>query len=123
MFKKLIYLISFALVLCLFQTSIANAADPSLVGWWKFDEGSGTVAADSSGHGINGTLVSDPVWRQDGVHKGCLFFDGAQSHVRVPNQASLNPGDWICLLSQGFPCMSCKSMPGTDTIHPATRQT
>ncbi len=33
MSKKLIYLISFVLVLCLFQTSIANAADPSLVGW------------------------------------------------------------------------------------------
>ena len=33
MSKKFIYLISFVLVLCLFQTSIANAADPSLVGW------------------------------------------------------------------------------------------
>ena len=52
MSKKLIYLISFALVLCLFQTSIANAADSSLVGWWKFDD-SGTTAIDSSGNGFD----------------------------------------------------------------------
>ena len=27
-----------------------------LVGWWKFDEGSGTVAYDSSGNGHDGNL-------------------------------------------------------------------
>ena len=27
-----------------------------LVGWWKFDEGSGTVAYDSSGKGHHGNL-------------------------------------------------------------------
>jgi prepilin-type N-terminal cleavage/methylation domain-containing protein len=36
-----------------------------LVGWWKFDEGSGTTTADSSGYGHNGTLLpstSTPSW-------------------------------------------------------------
>jgi hypothetical protein len=28
-----------------------------LVGWWKFDEGSGTVAYDSSGNGNDGNLT------------------------------------------------------------------
>lgn len=93
MCKKLIFLVSLVFVLSSAWTSPAGAADPGLVGWWKFDEGSGTVAADSSVNGMDGTLVSDPVWRQDGVHKGCLFFDGAQAHVQVPNQDSLNPGD------------------------------
>jgi len=91
--KKLIFLVSLVFVLGSAWTSSAEAAIPDLVGWWKLDEGSGTIAADSSGNGMDGTLVSDPVWRQDGVHNGCLFFDGAQSHVRVPNQDSLNPGD------------------------------
>ena len=27
-----------------------------LVAWWKFDEGSGTVAYDSSGNGYDGNL-------------------------------------------------------------------
>lgn len=35
-----------------------------LVGHWKFDEGSGTTAADSSGNGNNGTL-SGPTWTTD----------------------------------------------------------
>ncbi|MHC4683924.1 MAG: hypothetical protein ACYTEW_06375 [Planctomycetota bacterium] len=49
MSRKLIHSISFVLVLCLFQTSIANAADPNLIGWWKFDEGSGTIAYECAG--------------------------------------------------------------------------
>lgn len=93
MCKKLILSVSLISVLGSAWTNPAEAADQGLVGWWKFDEGAGTVAADSSGHGIDGTLVSNPVWRQDGVYNGCLFFDGAQAHVRIPNQDSLNPGD------------------------------
>jgi hypothetical protein len=33
-----------------------------LVAWYKFDEGSGTTALDSSGHGYTGTLTNSPVW-------------------------------------------------------------
>jgi len=93
MCKKLILSAFLISALGTIWTSQADAADQGLVGWWKFDEGSGTVAADSSGNGRDGTLVSNPVWRQDGVYNGCLFFDGAQSHVSVPSQNSLNPGD------------------------------
>jgi hypothetical protein len=89
----LIRLFSFILVLGLVWSSLAQAVDPDLVGWWKFDEGAGTIAADASGHGMDGALVSDPVWREDGIYGGCLFFDGAQAHVRIPQQDRLNPGD------------------------------
>jgi hypothetical protein len=57
MSKKLSCLIYFVLVLCLVGTSAAQNIDPSLVGCWKFDEGSGTIAYDSSGNGNDGTLV------------------------------------------------------------------
>jgi len=92
MCTKLICLFSSIIVLGLVWTGPAEAADPGLVGWWKLDEGSGTIASDASAHGMHGTLVDDPVWREDGVYGGCLFFDGAQSHVRVPQHDSLNPG-------------------------------
>jgi len=36
-----------------------------LAGYWKFNEGSGTQAHDSSGGGNNGTLVNSPAWRTD----------------------------------------------------------
>jgi len=37
----------------------------ALVGYWRFEEGSGTVAADSSGKGNTGTLTNTPTWSTD----------------------------------------------------------
>ncbi|MFH1883165.1 MAG: LamG domain-containing protein [Planctomycetota bacterium] len=59
MCKKLFYLISFVLVLGLVLTSAAKA---DLVGWWRFNEGSGDTANDSSGNGHDGTLLGNPEW-------------------------------------------------------------
>ncbi len=39
-----------------------NSSGGGLVGYWKLDEGSGTIAVDSSGFGHNGTLVNAPIW-------------------------------------------------------------
>ena len=36
--------------------------DTTLVGYWKFDEGEGDTAYDSSGYGNDGTLMNDPTW-------------------------------------------------------------
>lgn len=36
--------------------------DTGIVGKWDFEEGSGTVAADTSGNGNDGTLVNSPAW-------------------------------------------------------------
>ena len=44
------------------HTLLENA----LVGYWAFDEGSGSMAHDGSGHANDGTLVGDPVW----IHPG-----------------------------------------------------
>ena len=41
-------------------SEILSAA--GLLGRWGLNEGSGTIAYDSSGHNINGTLVNGPVW-------------------------------------------------------------
>lgn len=55
-----------------------------LVGWWKFDEGSGTKAADASGHGLHGTLVGAPAW-VEGVAGKALELDGADDYVDLGN--------------------------------------
>ena len=59
------------------------ADDPSLVGWWKFDDGSGTVAVDSSKKAAAGVLFGEPEWSTEGIHGGSLLFDGADDHVQV----------------------------------------
>jgi flagellin-like protein len=58
-------------------------------GYWKFDEGSGTTAADSSGNGNTGT-ISDASWT-GGVYGTALQFTGGGStHVYVPTYSSIS---------------------------------
>jgi len=70
MSKKLICLACLVLVM-----SITGNASADLVAHWKFDETSGTTAADSSGNGLNGILGGDPQWVA-GKLGGALEFDG-----------------------------------------------
>ena len=55
-----------------------------LVGWWKFDETSGTVAYDSSGNGNHGTLTNGPTWT-DGKIGGAINFDGINDYINLAN--------------------------------------
>jgi hypothetical protein len=88
MCKKSIYLICVALVLGLMLSS-AQAADPSLQGWWKFDDGAGTIAADSSPNGNNGTLNGGAVWIS-GKMKGAVELDGTNDYVELPIGSVIN---------------------------------
>ncbi|MHA2428754.1 MAG: LamG domain-containing protein, partial [Candidatus Hermodarchaeia archaeon] len=65
------------------STLIANAEITSgLIAYWKLDETSGTVAADSSSNGQDGSLVNGPVWSA-GFIDGGLDFDGTDDYVDV----------------------------------------
>jgi hypothetical protein len=59
-----------------------------LAGWWKFDEGSGSSAADASGNGNTGTLVNGPTWTTGKIGQA-LNFDGVNDYVTLGNPASL----------------------------------
>ncbi|WP_162257750.1 LamG-like jellyroll fold domain-containing protein [Agromyces sp. Root81] len=60
-----------------------------LVAQWKFDEGSGTTAGDSSGKDNTGTLIGNPTWTDSGKVGGALAFNGG-SRVEVSPSATLN---------------------------------
>ncbi|WP_439379244.1 family 43 glycosylhydrolase [Amycolatopsis lexingtonensis] len=51
-----------------------------LVAHWPLDAKSGTVAADTTGHGYDGALAGDVGWSD-----GALAFGGKNGHVQLPN--------------------------------------
>jgi len=80
MSKKLIYLVSFVFVLSM---ALMGTAKAELVAQWRFDEGSGTTAADTSGNGNDGTLEGDVKWVA-GKLGGALEFNGSNAFVAAP---------------------------------------
>ena len=53
-----------------------------LEGYWKVDETSGTVAADSSGHGHNATLINGASWTAGGPFDGAITLTKKWGHVQ-----------------------------------------
>jgi len=103
-------------------TSVADGAtsivvnipsDEHLVGYWAFDDGSGTVAVDGSGNGNNGTLVNmeDADW-VDGIVGKCLSFDGVAEYVELPDSEVFNFGTGEFSISFWF------NAPGQSTNYP-----
>ena len=72
------------------QSSPVSASTPAitglpaqgLIGYWNFDEGSGTVAHDSSGSGYNAAVVGAP-WVAGKVNTA-LGFNGGSNYVVTP---------------------------------------
>ena len=66
-------------------SSAAADLETGLVGWWKLDETTGTVAADSSGNGRDGTVTGAASWNGG---DGFTFSGGANSSgnaITLPN--------------------------------------
>lgn len=80
MCRKLYLLNSFVLVLALVLTNFAQA---NLIGYWRFDESSGTIAADSAGGNNDGTLIGDDLIWTAGRVAGALSFPGVPDDARV----------------------------------------
>ena len=56
-------------------------SDTGAVAFWKFDEGSGDLAADASGRGYTGTLVNSPVWVSHTTGDPALHLDRNSEHA------------------------------------------
>jgi hypothetical protein len=102
MFKKLIYLVCFVLVL-----SVVNNASADLIAQWRLDDGSGTIAKDYVG-GFDGTLIGDTSWVA-GKLDGALLFDGDGDYVDCGNDPAFNPQGsfsitiWVYISDWGEP--------------------
>lgn len=64
----------------------ALPSDENLVGYWPFNEASGTQAVDASGNGNHGTLTNGPTITLNGVSGRCLEFnDDDDEYVSIPD--------------------------------------
>ncbi|HCO92906.1 MAG TPA: hypothetical protein DIU00_02965, partial [Phycisphaerales bacterium] len=82
MYRKLFFLTILAFMLGMVSTNVAHAGKAELIGWWTFDEGTGTIAADSSGLGNDGTLGGNPTWIAGHIG-GALDLDGTGDYVAL----------------------------------------
>ena len=62
----------------------------SLVGWWKFNEGSGSIVYDSSGNGNDGTIISTLTW--DSGITGNSLYNNVTGRVEIPDNESFHFG-------------------------------
>jgi hypothetical protein len=99
MCRKVIILVFFVLLPGLVLKSKANA---DLVGLWRFDETSGTIAHDASGNGNDGTLVGNPQWVA-GKIGGALEFNGTDSMVDIPYSPDMTPSEGTTISAWVFP--------------------
>jgi Concanavalin A-like lectin/glucanases superfamily/Domain of unknown function (DUF1929)/Bacterial Ig domain len=69
--------------------TVTNAPTTAgLVASYAFNEGSGAVATDGSGHGLTGTIVG-AAWTAAGKYGKALSFNGSSSYVDLGNPAAL----------------------------------
>src|SRR6476469_9065127 len=76
-----------AAVEALEQRKLMAAA--GLVAAYSFDAGSGTVAADASGTGNNGSIAG-ATWSTAGKFGAALSFNGSNAVVNIPDANSLD---------------------------------
>jgi hypothetical protein len=74
-------------IICFYSIAFASFSAISkadYVGMWLFDEGSGDVAKDSSGNGLDGKILTKQEWAKDGKIGGALkFVAGSNPNVQV----------------------------------------
>lgn len=69
------------------------ALTDNILAYWKFDDGSGTTAADATGNGHTGTLSGSPAptWNTSGIINDSLTYNGTTAWVSVADAAALSP--------------------------------
>ncbi len=84
--KSILFFIS---LVCFFLPLSSALLSDGSVGHWTFDDGSGTIASDSSTNENKGTL-NGPLWTTGKVGSGALQLDGIDDYVSIPDSTSLS---------------------------------
>jgi len=87
MWKRCTHLVLLVTMLTVILGGVSRGAfdakkDPALVGYWSFDEGKGTTAADSSPYHRNGALQGGATWTPGRFGSG-IQLNGTNSYVSI----------------------------------------
>ena len=82
---RFIFLFS-VLIMLVALTTYAAKDEATVEGVWNFDNGD---AADTSGKGLDGTIVGDPEV-VDGIVGKALLFDGVDDGIKIPDSVGIN---------------------------------
>ncbi len=81
-----------------FQSQTHSLLGSDLIGWWNFNEGSGTTARDISGYDNHGTIVGATyVDGVPGTGGTALEFDGVDDYVNIGTPSELNISNQITI--------------------------
>ena len=84
-------------------TEVNVSVQPQLVAYYKFNETSGTNAADATGNGWTGTLMNSATWTT-GHSNNAVNLNGSSQYVTLPSGITTNLTDftiatWVNLTS------------------------
>lgn len=65
-----------------------NISDPDVVGYWDFEEGSGSVAYDYSNHSSDGTITGATYTTESKLGDYAMSFDGVNNVIDIDNDAT-----------------------------------
>ncbi len=93
MWRALVFRVACVLLVALGLSGTVRA-ETGLIGWWTFDEGSGTIAHDSSGLGNDGTFGPEgtPQWIA-GLRGGAIHLGGSDDYININAVANDMPAN------------------------------
>jgi len=80
---------------------VLSNINAGLVGWWKFDETSGTSAADSSGNGKTATVYASPTWSVGQINN-CLYLPGESGKFATATGVALTADFTVAFWVKSF---------------------
>ncbi len=91
------------------QPTVKADLTDGLIGYWSFNEESGTILHDNSGNGYDGT-IDGATWTT-GILGGALSFDGINDYIQFSSPVLNIPSYSVCAW------VKASSLPGPSTAH------
>jgi alpha-L-arabinofuranosidase len=82
--SSVVYAMAAAVICALGLMGAARAQTAPLAGYWRFDEGTGKTAQDTSGSGAPATLTGDAIWTSDGTRGAAALRVGGAGYADIP---------------------------------------